>query len=88
MNEVKASSPWPVSFEQMITDYLPEVVPGMAIAPDAKLIDLGLTSLGTIGLLAAIEDAFDIEFPDDLLSPDTFATPATLWAAVAALCAT
>ena len=36
------------------------------------LYDAGLTSLITVNLLLAIEDHFDLEFPDDLLSRRTF----------------
>ena len=39
---------------------------------DSDLYDAGLTSLTTVNLLLAIEDHFDIEFPDALLSRRTF----------------
>jgi len=39
---------------------------------DSDLYDAGLTSLITVNLLLAIEDHFDIEFPDELLSRRTF----------------
>ena len=39
---------------------------------DADLYDAGLTSLITVNLLLAIEDHFDVEFPDELLSRRTF----------------
>ena len=39
---------------------------------DSDLYDAGLTSLVTVNLLLAIEDGFDIEFPDELLSRQTF----------------
>lgn len=39
---------------------------------DSDLYDAGLTSLVTVNLLLAIEDDFDVEFPDDLLSRQTF----------------
>lgn len=38
----------------------------------SDLYDAGLTSLVTVNLLLAIEDHFDVEFPDDLLSRRTF----------------
>ena len=38
----------------------------------SDLYQAGLTSLATVGLMLAIEDAFDIEFPDALLSRKTF----------------
>lgn len=41
---------------------------------DSDLYDAGLTSLITVNLLLAIEDHFDVEFPDELLSRRTFQT--------------
>jgi acyl carrier protein len=34
----------------------------------------GLTSLATVGLMLALEDEFDIEFPDSALSRKTFSS--------------
>lgn len=39
---------------------------------DSDLYDAGLTSLITVNLLLAVEDHFDVEFPDELLSRRTF----------------
>jgi acyl carrier protein len=36
------------------------------------LYDAGLTSLTTVNIMLAIEDAFDIEFPDNRLNRKTF----------------
>lgn len=36
------------------------------------LYDAGLTSLTTVNVMLAIEDAFDIEFPDNKLNRKTF----------------
>jgi acyl carrier protein len=47
----------------------------------------GLTSLATVGLMLALEDAFDIEFPDSMLSRRTFGSIASLAAAVEELTA-
>ncbi|MEJ2441231.1 MAG: acyl carrier protein [Gammaproteobacteria bacterium] len=42
------------------------------LADDSDLYNAGLTSLATVGLMLALEDAFDIEFPDTMLSRKTF----------------
>lgn len=42
------------------------------LSNDGDLYDAGLTSLITVNLLLAIEDHFDVEFPDELLSRRTF----------------
>lgn len=42
------------------------------LADDSDLYGAGLTSLITVNLLLAIEDHFDVEFPDSILSRRTF----------------
>lgn len=49
---------------------------------DSDLYAAGLTSLITVNLLLAIEDHFDVEFPDELLSRRTFQSIGALAAAV------
>lgn len=44
------------------------------IATDADLYALGLTSFASVQLMLAIEEAFDIEFPDHLLNRKSFAS--------------
>lgn len=39
---------------------------------DDDLYEVGLTSLTTVNIMLAIEDAFDIEFPDNKLNRKTF----------------
>jgi acyl carrier protein len=39
---------------------------------ESDLYKAGLTSLATVGLMLALEDHFDVEFPDSLLSRKTF----------------
>lgn len=51
----------------------------------ADLYEAGLTSLITVNLLLAIEDHFDVEFPDELLSRKTFQSINALAAAVTTL---
>lgn len=42
------------------------------LADDSDLYNAGLTSLATVGLMLALEDAFEIEFPETMLSRKTF----------------
>ena len=42
------------------------------LSDDSDLYAAGLTSLITVNLLLAVEDHFDVEFPDHLLSRQTF----------------
>ena len=52
------------------------------LADDSDLYDAGLTSLVTVNLLLAVEDHFDVEFPDHLLSRKTFQSISALSEAV------
>ena len=43
-----------------------------ALQEESDLYHAGLTSLATVGLMLALEDEFDVEFPDSMLSRRTF----------------
>ncbi|MGU3501249.1 acyl carrier protein [Mycobacterium sp. C31M] len=47
------------------------VDPGL-IADDANLYEIGLTSHASVNVMLALEDRFDIEFPDEALTKATF----------------
>lgn len=51
---------------------LPQDVNTLTLTDD--LYDNGLTSLSTVNIMLAIEDAFDIEFPDTKLNRKTFSS--------------
>ena len=51
----------------------------------SDLYDAGLTSLTPVNLMLAIEDQFDVEFPDELLSRRTFQSIGSLAEAVEGL---
>jgi len=56
--------------------------PVSELTDDCDLYNAGLTSLATVGLMLALEDSFEIEFPDAMLSRKTFGSIAALAAAV------
>ncbi len=58
---------------------------GQDILPGDKLRDLGLDSMREIELLFAIEDAYDVTLPDELLTDSTFSTVGHLWATISQL---
>ena len=60
-------------------------IPVSELQDDGDLYGAGLTSLATVGLMLALEEAFDIEFPDAMLSRKTFSSIASLSAAVETL---
>lgn len=59
-------------------------LPGGAsdLAPDADLYQAGLTSHASVNVMLALEDEFDIEFPDEMLKKATFASISAIDAAV------
>ncbi len=76
---------WDEAFEAVIRPRLRSYGNEQPLAPDLDLRDAGVDSLALVDLLIAVEDAFGIEFPDELLTGATFRTPAALWAAVSTL---
>ena len=48
------------------------------VADDADLYAAGLTSFASVQLMLGIEEAFDIEFPDNLLNRKSFASIAAI----------
>lgn len=46
--------------------------------PDGDLYAAGLTSLATVGLMLALEDRFDVEFPESMLGRSTFRSVAAI----------
>ncbi len=46
------------------------------------LYSAGMTSHASVNVMLALEDAFDVEFPDDLLTKQTFSSVATIRDAV------
>jgi len=52
---------------------------------DFDLYGAGLTSLATVGIMLALEDRFEVEFPESMLSRSTFRSVASIAEAVAKL---
>lgn len=55
------------------------------LAPDADLYQAGLSSHASVNVMLALEDHFDIEFPDRMLTPSVFESIASIEAAVSEL---
>ncbi|MFD4338128.1 phosphopantetheine-binding protein [Streptomyces anulatus] len=81
------STPWTPQFEEALRAHLPLLPADQALTPQARLATLGLDSLATVQLLVGMEDALGVLIPDELLTPENFATPAALWTAVGGLLA-
>lgn len=55
------------------------------LADDASLYDAGMTSHASVNVMLALEDAFDVEFPDELLKRSVFESVASIEAALRSL---
>lgn len=69
-------------YEELLRLHVPGLGGDVHIRRDAELLDLGLDSLRTMRLLVAIEEAFGVSFPDELLVKRTFQTAESLWNAL------
>jgi len=59
--------------------------PADGIGPAGDLYAAGMTSHASVNVMLALEDAFDVEFTDDLLTKHTFCTIETIRDAVTSL---
>jgi acyl carrier protein len=57
---------------QVLADYGRLPVDAMTLDVDADLYRCGLTSHASVNVMLALEDAFDVEFPQELLRKKTF----------------
>jgi len=60
-------------------------VPVQGLDANSDLFALGLSSLATVDVMLAIENAFDVEFSDEYLCRKTFRSIASLTSVVAQL---
>jgi acyl carrier protein len=73
-----------------VTETIREALRGHARLPvdvdelgdDDDLYQAGMTSHASVGVMLALEDAFDVEFPDRMLTRSVFATISAMRAAV------
>ena len=48
------------------------------VAPAAKLVDIGLTSMDMVNLMLGVESEFDFTLPQDQITPENFQSVETL----------
>jgi acyl carrier protein len=70
---------WDARYIDMVRESLPDHPGGIALTPDTNLAAVGLDSIRLIRLVIALEAEYEVAFSDDRMTPDTFATPLTLW---------
>lgn len=74
-----------VVLQAILRNVLDQVPADHEIAPEQQLMNLGVTSLQLMRIVAAIEQELDIEFPDSALDMATFETVGSLAAVVESL---
>jgi acyl carrier protein len=60
-------------------------VAASTLADDTDLYQAGMTSHASVNVMLAIEDAFDLEFPDHMLKRSVFESVASIRSAVSEL---
>lgn len=66
----------------ILTDHGRLATDAATLAPEDDLYAAGMTSHASVNVMLALEDHFDVEFPDEMLKPSVFATIAAIAAAV------
>jgi acyl carrier protein len=54
-----------------------------ALADEASLYEAGMTSHASVNVMLALEDTFDVEFPDEMLTRSVFESIASISSALA-----
>jgi acyl carrier protein len=67
----------------LVRDILAQNSISTDVAADAKLVDVGLTSMDMVNLMLAVEAEFDFTIPQELITPENFQSVATLQRLVA-----
>ncbi|MDY7540063.1 acyl carrier protein [Undibacterium sp. 5I1] len=72
---------------QVLKDHARLAVDIATLADDADLYEAGMTSHASVNVMLALEDAFDLEFPDRMLKRSVFESMAAMDAAIQELTA-
>lgn len=64
-----------------------DILDSREIGLDSDLFDAGMTSLSSVKFMLALENAFDVEFPDELLRPESFSSVSAVSSCVAKIMA-
>jgi acyl carrier protein len=71
--------------KEIVANQIGVAVDVRSFEPDQDLYSAGLTSLATVGLMLALEERFEVDFPDSLLTRGTFRSIASIAEAVVKL---
>ena len=75
----------PAAVREIVKEHGRLAVDVDTIADDASLYEAGMTSHASVNVMLALEDAFEVEFPDEMLKRSVFETVANIAGALRAL---
>ena len=73
------------TIRKVLADHGRLAVDAVGLDRDADLYEAGLTSHASVNIMLALEDAFDLEFPDRLLKKSTFSSISAIEGAITEL---
>ncbi len=79
------NDPLDTAIRQVLRDHARLPVDVDQVPADADLFQAGMTSHASVNVMLALEDAFDIEFPDSMLTRSVFESIAGIAAAIGEL---
>ncbi|MFI2314365.1 phosphopantetheine-binding protein [Streptomyces sp. CB00072] len=69
----------------LIHDHAPDICAGGTLSTDTDLWEAGMDSLSSVTVVVAVEEEYDVVFPDELLTREVFSSAAAIAAAVRGL---
>lgn len=70
---------------EILADHARLPVDVSTLGEDADLYDAGMTSHASVNVMLALEEGFDVEFPDSMLTRSVFASIGSICAAISQL---
>ena len=77
--------PSPEAVREIVKEHGRLAVDVASLSDDASLYEAGMTSHASVNVMLALEDTFDVEFPDELLKRSVFESIASISSALAQL---
>jgi acyl carrier protein len=77
-----AQAPWSEGFEKILRVHCRLADTEGPLNPELTFDLLGVDSIELLRLIFDIEEVFGVEFPNDMLTGEVLATPATFWVAL------
>jgi acyl carrier protein len=70
---------------EILSDHARLPIEVSTLAENADLYDAGMTSHASVNVMLALEEGFDVEFPDSMLTRSVFASIDSICASIAQL---